>query len=132
MPTDIKNAIKARLLDMKYTPFLASYIILWFFFNAKLFLIFFSGMQVDEKVTALSYDNILYILPFLYALGYTIFFPALSIILYAVTLAYKIPMKWVQGIMLPFFQTSKTTFLIPTSYDTDCNSFPPLKSKLLI
>ena len=37
-----------------------------------------------------------------------------------------------EGIMLPFFKTSKTTFLIPSSYDTDCNSFPPLKSKLLI
>jgi predicted ABC-type ATPase len=35
-------------------------------------------------------------------------------------------------IMLPFFKTSKTTFLIPSSYDTDCNSFSPLKSKLLM
>jgi hypothetical protein len=33
---------------------------------------------------------------------------------------------------LPFFKTSKTTFLIPSSYDTDCNSFPPLKYKLLM
>lgn len=37
-----------------------------------------------------------------------------------------------QFIMHPFFKTSKTTFLIPSSYDTDCNSFPPLKSRLLI
>jgi len=36
------------------------------------------------------------------------------------------------NIMLPFSKTSKTTFLIPSSYDTDCNSFPPQKSKLLI
>ena len=38
----------------------------------------------------------------------------------------------VSNIMLPFFKTSKTTFLIPSSYDTDCNSSPPLKSKLLM
>ena len=35
-------------------------------------------------------------------------------------------------IMLPFFKTSKTTFLISSSYDTDGNSFSPLNPKLLI
>ena len=35
-------------------------------------------------------------------------------------------------IMLPFFQTSKSTFLIPPHYDTDCNSLSPLKPKLLM
>jgi len=44
----------------------------------------------------------------------------------------EISPKKVFIIMLPFSKTSKTTFLIPSSYDTDCNSFPPPKSKLLI
>ena len=35
-------------------------------------------------------------------------------------------------IMLPFFQTSKKTFLISPHYDTDCNSLSPLKPKLLM
>ena len=35
-------------------------------------------------------------------------------------------------IMLPFFKTSKLTFLIPPLYDTCGNSFSPLESELLI
>jgi hypothetical protein len=35
------------------------------------------------------------------------------------------------NIMLLFFKTSKTSFLIPPLYDTSGNSFAPLESKLL-
>ncbi len=37
-----------------------------------------------------------------------------------------------ETIMLLFFQTGKTTFLISPHYDTDCNSFSPLNPKLLM
>jgi hypothetical protein len=34
-------------------------------------------------------------------------------------------------IMHPFFQTTKSDFLIPPTYDTCCKSFAPLESRLL-
>ena len=34
------------------------------------------------------------------------------------------------NIMHPFFKTSKSIFLIPPHYDTDCNSLSPLNPKL--
>jgi len=52
-----------------------------------------------------------------------------------VTLYLEAPKKYevigiVEAIMLPFFKTSKTSFLIPPLYDTSGNSFAPLGSKL--
>ena len=35
-------------------------------------------------------------------------------------------------VMHLFFKTTKSTFLIPPHYDTDCNSFSPLNPKLLM
>jgi len=35
------------------------------------------------------------------------------------------------SIMHPFFQTTKSDFLIPPTHDTCCKSFAPLESKLL-
>ena len=42
------------------------------------------------------------------------------------------PKTWIiTNIIVPFFNTSKTSFLIPPFYDTSGNSFSPFKSKLL-
>ena len=56
MLKETQNSIKARLYDMKYTPFLASYSFFFVYFNAKLFLIFFdSSLSVQNKIDMLSY-----------------------------------------------------------------------------
>ena len=56
MLNEIKDSIKARLYDMKYTPFLASYFFFFIYFNAKLFLVFFdSRLSVQNKIDILSY-----------------------------------------------------------------------------
>ena len=90
MTTDIKDSIKARLYDMKYTPFVASYIFAWLFFNAKSILIFFSNkLSIIEKINMLSYDNIEYVLPLIFGLVYTIIFPFFNAILYYITLQYR-------------------------------------------
>ena len=90
MTTDIKDSIKARLYDMKYTPFAASYIFAWLFFNAKSILIFFSNkLSITEKINMLSYDSIEYILPLIFGLIYTIVFPLFNAILYYITLQYR-------------------------------------------
>lgn len=51
MLNEIKDSIKARLYDMKYTPFLASYSFFFVYFNTKFFLIFFdSSLSVQNKI----------------------------------------------------------------------------------
>ena len=56
MLKETQDSIKARLYDMKYTPFLASYSFFFVYFNAKLFLIFFdSSLSVQNKIDMLSY-----------------------------------------------------------------------------
>ena len=90
MHNDLKDSIKARLYDMKYTPFLASYVFAWIFFNAKTFLIFFTEkLTVTEKIDMLSYDNLFYLFPLYVALFYTLIFPIFSAGFYYVTLQYK-------------------------------------------
>ena len=96
MHKDIKDSIKARLYDVKYTPFLASYSFAWLFFNAKLFLIFFSSMKATEKIDTLSYNDIVYIKPLLFALLYTLIFPLATAGFYYVTLQYKRLMNYIQ------------------------------------
>lgn len=76
MLNDIKNSVKARLYDMKYTPFLTSYAFFFVYFNAKLFLIFFdSKLLVQAKINMLSYSMVCHIKPILFALLYTLVFP---------------------------------------------------------
>lgn len=89
MHNDLQDSIKARLYDMKYTPFLASYVISWIFFNAKAFLIFFSDIKVSEKIEMLAYEDLLYLYPLYVALFYTLVFPIFGAGFYYVTLQYK-------------------------------------------
>lgn len=80
MLNEIKDSIKARLYDMKYTPFLASYSFFFVYFNAKLFLIFFdSSLSVQNKIDILSYDMVNYCYPIDGTLFYTLGFPFLQI-----------------------------------------------------
>ena len=56
MLKETQDTIKARLYDIKYIPFLASYSFFFVYFNAKLFLIFFdSSLSVQNKIDMLSY-----------------------------------------------------------------------------
>ena len=72
MHTEFTNSIKARLYDLKYTPFLSSFTFLWIYFNAKLLLIFFDdNLSVKEQIDMMSYSDVLICKPFVYALGYT-------------------------------------------------------------
>lgn len=90
MLSNIKNSIKARLYDMKYTPFLTSYGFSWIYFNAKVFLIYFEEkLDVQQKIELLSYKDINYCYPLYFALFYVFVFPALQWLFYAVTLFYK-------------------------------------------
>jgi hypothetical protein len=69
---------------MKYTPFLASYIFFFIYFNAKLFLIFFdSDIATNEKIKLLSYDEVCYWKPMAGALFYTLVFPFAQIGFYS-------------------------------------------------
>lgn len=84
MHNDIKDSIKARLYDMKYTPFLASYVFFFVYFNAKLFLIFFDpNITTTSKIEMLSYDDVCHWKPIVGALFYTLVFPFFQIGFYS-------------------------------------------------
>jgi hypothetical protein len=88
--SDLKDSIKARLYDFKYTPFLASYTFFWLYYNAKVILIFLSSkLSVQDKINMLAYDNVNLTTPLLYALLYTLIFPFFTLGFYYVTLWYK-------------------------------------------
>jgi hypothetical protein len=90
MLNSIIDSIKARLYDMKYTPFLSSYLIAWVYFNAKAILIFFDNkLEVLEKIKLLSYANINYDSPLYFALFYVFIFPIFQLIFYYVTMWFK-------------------------------------------
>lgn len=100
MHNDIKDTIRTRLYDMKYTPFLASYVFFFGYFNAKLFLIFFdSNITTDCKIEMLSYDMVDKLTPLLWALGYTLVFPVAQAGFYYVTLQYRRLMNWIQQLI---------------------------------
>ncbi|DAB34823.1 MAG TPA: hypothetical protein CFH82_03675 [Sulfurospirillum sp. UBA12182] len=87
MHNDLKDSIKARLYDMKYTPFLASYVFFFVYFNAKLFLIFFDPeLATTCKIEMLSYDDVCHWKPIVGALFYTLIFPFFQIGFYSAKL----------------------------------------------
>lgn len=97
MQKDLKDSIKARLYDFKYTPFLSSYIFSWIYFNSKLILIFTApNLTVEKKIEMLSWSQINYKMPLYFALAYVFIFPIATAIFYAVTLSYKALMNWIQ------------------------------------
>ncbi|MCT7564624.1 hypothetical protein N5U20_09915 [Aliarcobacter butzleri] len=97
MQKDLKDSIKARLYDFKYTPFLSSYIFSWIYFNSKLILIFTApNLTVEKKIEMLSWSQINYKMPLYFALAYVFIFPIATAIFYAVTLLYKALMNWIQ------------------------------------
>lgn len=97
MEKDLKDSIKARLYDFKYTPFLSSYIFSWIYFNSKLILIFTAPkLSVEKKIEMLSWSQINYKIPLYFALAYVFIFPIATAIFYAVTLLYKALMNWIQ------------------------------------
>lgn len=97
MQKDLKDSIKARLYDFKYTPFLSSYIFSWIYFNSKLILIFTApNLIVEKKIEMLSWSQINYKMPLYFALAYVFLFPIATAIFYAVTLLYKALMNWIQ------------------------------------
>lgn len=97
MQKDLKDSIKARLYDFKYTPFLSSYIFSWIYFNSKLILIFTApNLTVEKKIEMLSWTQINYKMPLYFALAYVFIFPIATAIFYAVTLLYKALMNWIQ------------------------------------
>lgn len=97
MQKDLKDSIKARLYDFKYTPFLSSYIFSWIYFNSKLVLIFTApNLSVEKKIQMLSWSQVNYKIPLYFALAYVFIFPIATAIFYAVTLSYKALMNWIQ------------------------------------
>lgn len=97
MQNDLKDSIKARLYDFKYTPFLSAFVFSWIYFNSKLILIFTdSTLTVKEKIDMLSWDQVNYELPFYFGLVYVFIFPLATALFYAVTLWYKALMNWIQ------------------------------------
>ncbi|KFL34040.1 MULTISPECIES: hypothetical protein [unclassified Sulfurospirillum] len=97
MHKDIKDSIKARLYDIKYTPFLASYFFFFVYFNAKLFLIFFDPeLAITQKIEMMSYDIVDRYTPLYWALGYTLVFPLAQAVFYWATLQYRRLMNYIQ------------------------------------
>ncbi|UTJ05849.1 hypothetical protein [Arcobacter roscoffensis] len=97
MQKDLKDSIKARLYDFKYTPFLSAYIFSWIYFNSKLILIFAAPkLSVEKKIEMLSWGQINYETPLYFALAYVFIFPLATALFYAVTLGYKALMNWIQ------------------------------------
>lgn len=97
MENDLKDSIKARLYDFKYTPFLSAYLFSWIFFNSKLILIFTdSKLSTEKKIEILSWNQINYETPLFFALGYVFIFPIATALFYAVTLWYKALMNLIQ------------------------------------
>ena len=97
MQKDLKDSIKVRLYDFKYTPFLSAYIFSWIYFNSKLILIFTAPkLSVEKKIEMLSWGQIDYWTPVYFALCYVFLFPLATALFYAVTLGYKALMNWIQ------------------------------------
>lgn len=97
MHTDLKDSIKARLYDMKYTPFLASYAFFWIYFNAKQILIFATDkLSINDKIDMLAYSDIDIKTPLFYALAYTIIFPIFTAGFYYITLQYRRLMNYIK------------------------------------
>lgn len=97
MQQDFMDSVKARLYDFKYTPFLSSYIFAWIYWNSKSILIFFSDkLTIQNKIDMLSYNNIDYTNPLLFALFYVFIFPLASAVFYATTLGYRLLMNKIQ------------------------------------
>jgi len=97
MLSDLKDSIKARLYDIKYTPFLASYTFFWIFWNAKLIMIFTSDkLSIQNKIDMMAYNDIDIINPLLFALVYTIIFPIFTAFFYYITLQYRRLMNYIQ------------------------------------
>lgn len=100
MDNDLKDSIKARLYDFKYTPFLASYTFFWLYYNAKLMLIFLSGkLSIQSKIDMLAYDTVNFITPLIFASLYTLVFPIFTLGFYYVTLWYKKNMSKIKQTM---------------------------------
>lgn len=97
MQKDLKDSIKARLYDFKYTPFLSAYIFSWIYFNSKLILIFLAPkLTVEKKIDMLSWSQVNYEYPIYFALVYVFVFPLATALFYATTLFYKALMNWIQ------------------------------------
>lgn len=100
MQKDLKDSIKARLYDFKYTPFLSSYIFSWIYFNSKLILIFTApNLTVEKKIDMLSWSQVNYKMPLYFALLYVFIFPIATAIFYATTLCYKALMNKIQQLI---------------------------------
>lgn len=99
MHNDIKESIKIRLYDMKYTPFLASYTFFFIYFNAKLFLIFFdSELTTSLKIDMLSYDMIDKWIPLYWALAYVLVFSFFQLGFYSTKLWFDKNMDMIKQI----------------------------------
>ena len=97
MQNQIKDSIKARLYDFKYTPFLSAYLFSWAYWNSKLLLIFTAPkLSVNDKIDLLAWADINYKYPLYFALAYVFIFPLATTTFYAATLGYKVLMNWVQ------------------------------------
>ena len=105
---ELSNSLKAKLYDYTFTPFMSSVVISWLIVNHKYVLILLSNSKLDKKLELLnkydfscavpftdySFANCKsFILPIMFGLFYTLFYPFIAILFYKVTLRFKKIMK---------------------------------------
>jgi len=91
MPEELKNSIKAKLWDIKFNPFMSTYIFSWIYININFILILFtSDLKIEEKITKLNNIDINYTNPLWIAMAYIFLYPFAKTAFFAVGLWFKL------------------------------------------
>lgn len=84
---ELKNSLKARLWDFKYTPFMSSFFISFIFFNREYLMIYFTDISyIEKKRLILESIGINWETPLIFSSIYVFVYPLIFIVFYGYTL----------------------------------------------
>lgn len=90
MTEDIKDSIKSKLWDLKFNPFMSTYILSWTYINMNFILILFtSDLKIKDKINELDRFPINYTDSIVIAMAYVLIYPLAKTAFFAVGLWYK-------------------------------------------
>ena len=91
MTDELKDSIKVKLWDIKFNPFMSTYIFSWIYININFILVLFtSDLKIKEKITELNSMYINYDNPLWIAMAYVFLYPFAKTAFFAVGLWFKI------------------------------------------
>lgn len=87
MFNELKNSMKVRLWDFKYTPFISSYFISFIYFNKEYLMIYFTDISfIEKKRLILESIGINWETPLIFSTCYVFLYPLVFFIFYGYTL----------------------------------------------